>query len=274
MHQAILRRLSNAASLLTLLALALGGASPAAAASASERKAVQDALREYMAAYQARDIERLANVWRMEKAERLFIERTWEQCEEAFLSVKQRDLDVTGNEAWIDFDQSLGYRCQDANALSRQHLRASLKRARKGGWRIDEIVVLGNGASADAVQSLGAAPVSTRGLENHTAALDALDAYEAAMQRCDLDDLASVLIMSRSQRRSLDSFCRSNRDISVSVEGLAVDVQGDRGTLHFAQRISFTTPTGSVRRAFATLRASMVRRSGGEWAIWGLRARD
>lgn len=257
---------------LAAAALALGLLAAPEAGARDDRAAVSATLREYMAAYQARDIDRLGRVWDLSPLEASLIKSTWKECDDLFLSVTERGVRLHGDRAEVDFDQDLGYGCARGNALSQLELRATLARTPKG-WRIREITSR-DGRGLSAIASRGVAPTSRAGFEAQSSALAALDEYRTALSSCDLGALSRVWIMNRTERSGLEGFCRSFDGISVAVQGLGVEVTGDKGILRFAQRVSYRLPSGEMQNAMSSLRAALIRRSGGEWAIWSLREGD
>lgn len=261
-------RLLRALGRLVVAGLVLAAGPAGEAWARDDRGDVVRSLREYMAAYEAQDMERLRRVWSLSKLEAFLIEQTWEQCDDIFLSIDQHGLELDGDRARVEFDQNLGYGCERGNAVSKLRLEADLVRTR-GGWQIERIVSRDNGDSLPAVASRGA-PTSRDSLEAHSSALAALGEYQNAMTSCDLGALSRIWIMNRAERLNLEGFCRRFEGISVSVSGLGVEVDGDKGVVRFAQRVRYKRPGGQVQNAISSLRAALVRRSGGEWAIWSL----
>jgi len=79
---------------------------PAAAGAAAERAGL-DALKEYEAAYEARDVGRLARVWLMNRNQRQSMAGFFEDVENLSVDVEIKSVTVENETVYIDFDQTI-----------------------------------------------------------------------------------------------------------------------------------------------------------------------
>jgi len=74
------------------------------------KEAALAALQEYKAAYEARDVTRLARIWRMNPGQRAATESVFESADNVKVSLDVRKVDVVdGDNVSVDFDQELAF---------------------------------------------------------------------------------------------------------------------------------------------------------------------
>ena len=102
--------------------------------------AVLNALEQYKAGYEARDIGRLAGVWSMTAKQRSSLVDLFSSAEAIELSLAKPTVTVTGEStASIDFEQQLHVSGVDTLDPGRRPLRADLRRNADGRWVIESI---------------------------------------------------------------------------------------------------------------------------------------
>jgi hypothetical protein len=226
----------------------------------------------YRDAFESRDSERLGSVWRMTPVEKLLVERAWAGCSDLSLQVEVDSdtavLSERGDRASIDFDQTILLHCSRRESKNRSRLRATLERAPSGRWEI--VRMSPREAALTTARPLEpGAPTASPGAE----ALSVLQEYEAALEACDLTALSRIWILTPLERQYLDGVCRRYDHLSVAISGQQVAMAGDRARIDFVQDVGFPDASG-LRRTRSDLTALMIRRSGGEWAIWKIREAD
>ncbi len=231
---------------------------------------IETILGEYSAAIEARDLARLEEIWTMSIVEKSLLVQAWQSCDQIEVGVNTVGIESSRDEATVDFDQTLKFDCAETAQISESALSASLVRSPGGEWRIDEIADRGASRfSAPARLQPGFTPKS--GDPREAGALEALARYESALERCDLDRLSQVWIMSPLERQILDGVCVQNRRLNVSIGSPEVSISGDQVSVDFTHEVAFPGRAGSGGSE-SHLTALMVERQTGEWAIWKMRS--
>jgi hypothetical protein len=228
------------------------------------RPSIGESLEEYREAFEARDLDRLGRVWRMTAVERLLIQRGWEACGDITLELEMGDTHVEGEEASVFFDQKLVMDCAERQAETHSRVRAQLQRDRDGHWVIVDL-------SPRETELTGANRLDPRDPQDErpdrTAVLTALDEYREALRDCDLTELSRVWIMNALERQILEGVCHEYESLSVAIRSPRVAMAEDRARIDFTQSVAYPGTRG-LRHTQSDLTALMVRRAGGEWAIW------
>jgi hypothetical protein len=226
---------------------------------------VGDALERYRSAYETQDMERLREAWEMSSIDALLLEQAWQSCELLNVSVESVEIELKEREASASFDQVIDYRCETRDATSRLLLRAGLAEQADGSWKI--LRFTRRTTAPERVRATSRAPVSAT---SSAPPLDALHAYQSALQACDVEALSRTWVMSARDRDLFARFCERSEKVSVSIEQQDVDLQGDRGEVQFAQTVT-AERGGQICETNATLRASLVKRESGDWSMLNLR---
>jgi hypothetical protein len=108
---------------------------------------------------------------------------------------------------------------------------------------------------------------------DRTAVLTALDEYREALRDCDLTELSRVWIMNALERQILEGVCHEYESLSVVIRSPRVAMAEDRARIDFTQSVAYPGTRG-LRHTQSDLTALMVRRDGGEWAIWKIQGAD
>jgi uncharacterized protein YchJ len=234
------------------------------------RPSIGESLREYRDAFETRDLDRLGRVWRMSAVERLLIQRAWEACGDITLELEMGDARADGEEASVFFDQKLVLDCAERQAETHSRVRASLERDRDGRWVIVDL-------SPRETELNGATRLDPRDPRDErpdrTAVLTALDEYREALRDCDLTELSRVWIMNALERQILEGVCHEYESLSVAIRSPRVAMAEDRARIDFTQSVAYPGTRG-LRHTQSDLTALMVRRAGGEWAIWKIQGAD
>jgi hypothetical protein len=234
------------------------------------RPSIGESLREYREAFEARDLDRLGRVWRMTAVERLLIQRGWEACGDITLELVMGDTRVKGEEASVFFDQKLVMDCAERQAETRARVRAQLERDQEGRWVIVDL-------SPRESDLTGATRLDPRDAQDERpdrmAVLTALDEYREALRDCDLTELSRVWIMNALERQILEGVCHEYESLSVVIRSPRVAMAEDRARIDFTQSVAYPGTRG-LRHTQSDLTALMVRRAGGEWAIWKIQGAD
>jgi len=162
----------------------------------------------------------------------------------------------------VVFDQDLEVSCGADRSTRTSQLEAVLERDAAGNWKIASIA--GKPASNPASALAGNAP---NGEQREV--LQTLDRYAAAFAACDTPELTSLWISNPSERSAVQAACRRDGRPSVSLTDARVSLDGERSfaTVDFVQTTSFASRTPDRSQ----LRATLVKRSGGEWSIWKIK---
>jgi hypothetical protein len=200
----------------------------------------------------------------MSAVERLLIQRAWGACGEITLELEMEDARADGEEASVFFDQKLVLDCAERQAETHSRVRAQLERDRDGRWVIVDL-------SPRETELTGATRLDPRDPRDErpdrTAVLTALDEYGEALGDCDLTELSRVWIMNALERQILEGVCHEYESLSVVIRSPRVAMAEDRARIDFTQSVAYPGTRG-LRHTQSDLTALMVRRAGGEWAIW------
>lgn len=252
------------------------GAGPNPGIDPDLRDALNWALLEYRTAFVGRDLEKLESIWTMGAVERLLIENAWTSCEKIELALKTTDMKVTGRSAVVDFDQELTFLCPNEARTSHSALTASLELNQEDTWRISRI---GNREAAP-VRSATSGPASLApGAGSQPdgdpirRALQTLSDYESALQRCDLDGLARVWIMTDLERQILQGLCFRSGELDVTISDPQVSTSEDTVSIDFTHDFKQRGRRGPMQTR-SRLTALLVERGDGNWAIWKVRSAE
>ncbi len=252
----------------------LGGSAPAIEPDLRAR--LSWALLEYRSAFMGRDLEKLESVWSMGAVERLLIKNAWSSCKKIELSFETLAMRVAGSNAVIDFDQELNFHCPNEARTTRSALTASLVLKDDGEWRISKIGDR-RGALVRTAQAGPArlAPRSEIDRSDATArrALETLSDYESALQRCDLDGLAHVWIMTDLERQILEGLCFRRGRLELTISEPRVSTKHGRVQIDFTHDLT-RQGRGGPAQTRSRLTALLVERADGNLAIWKVRAAE
>lgn len=235
------------------------------AAPSTDQARIVAALDAYRDAYAAQDTARLLDVWDLSRVEAFFMRQAWKRCEEVDVQISDPTVQVQGDRATADFNQELTYGCHGGKMRSIQALEARMERKPDGSWKIARFVSR-KGAPPLAVSAHGSVSAETS-----VPAIEALYVYQSAIQSCDLDSLGQAWSMTDAERDYVQRFCEKyGGRISLSVRQENLHTDGDHGEVRFQQELTLQEG-GRVRQILASLKASLVRRKGGEWTMWNLK---
>jgi hypothetical protein len=234
------------------------------------------ALLEYRSAFVGRDLKKLESIWSMGAVERLLIKSAWSSCEKIELSLETLAMRVSGPSAVVDFDQELTFLCPNESRTSHSSLSASLKRDDAGQW---SIVRIGD-RQKDPVRTARAGPAHLaprrERLANDVAttrALETLSDYESALQRCDLDGLARVWIMTELERQILEGLCFRRGQLELRITDPQVSTDDGEISIDFIHDLTRQSRAGPMQTR-SKLTALLIERDDGNWAIWKVRAAE
>lgn len=208
-------------------------------------------LKEYEAAYQAQDIERLARVWDMNPFERLTMSTLFANYESLSMSVVPRAVHRSGRGLFVDFDQTSG-RLQ--GRILEARFRASMIRRSSGEW-----VIL-------SLKRRGAPPLIRRNPDQDQGPLATVREFQSAFERRDINRLASVWLMSPSERDTTERIFNQRAHTKVGFKLWGVESKGNRAIVDFDQRL-ITATRRPVQSGLDRLRAWIVRAADGRWVI-------
>ncbi|MCH7868692.1 MAG: hypothetical protein IH881_13440 [Myxococcales bacterium] len=248
---------------------------PMEEADAELRSALSWALMEYRAAFVGRDLEKLQSIWSMGAVERMLIKNAWSSCENVDLSIETSKMLVAGRSALVDFDQWLRFRCPGEAKTRHSMLSASLEFNGDGKWAISRI---GSRGPQPTLRKTAAGPAhlapDRQNPETEATmhrALEALSDYESALQRCDLDGLARVWIMTDLERQILQGLCFRRGRLEVTISEPQVSTNQGRVSVDFIH--DFTSQRqGNSTQTRSRLTALLVERDDGNMTIWKVRA--
>lgn len=225
-------------------------------------KQVLGALAEYENAYEAQDLSRLSGVWAMGAVERSLVEKSWRACDVASVTLRPGPVTTNGARAKVAFEQDLEVACGADHSTRTSRLEAALERDGSGNWKIASIA--GERASNPASALAGQAATGEQ-----REVLNTLDRYAAAFAACDTPELKSLWISNPSERSAVQAACNRDGRPSVSLADAQVSVDDERSfaTVDFVQTTSFAARPPNRSQ----LRATLVKRSGGEWSIWQIK---
>jgi len=235
-------------------------------ASNEDEDAALAALTEYQAAYERRDLTRLAEVWKMDPFEYELMQQIFRGNDNLRVSILEQGVATVGDQIAVDFDQAVA---RTSVKRARVSLRASLVRRPGGEWMILSIEprdtpAAGGGGSMSAA---GFTPSDSSESERK-AVLAVLQEYERAFEAHDLDQLQRVWVLNPLERRSLQDLFSEPASGHIRVRVTSLVASEDKATVDFEQ--SFESSTGaeaSQALAVESLRARLARAPDGSLVI-------
>jgi hypothetical protein len=214
------------------------------------RREVLSLLREYEAAYRARDIERLGRAWKMDAYERFVMAGLFGNHEELSMSVESGPVRSDGETVIVDFDQRTS---RFVGSTGSARLRAMLARRSSGEWVLYDVRQRTGGAGQD-MQAVD------------PGALAAAREFKAALESKDIERLAAVWSMTEPEQEAMRGVFQRAPDVRFQVDLLGLRSEGRHATLDFDQRFSSSRPQASDS-ALDRLRAQVTRGEDGRWVI-------
>ncbi len=104
-------------------------------------------------------------------------------------------------------------------------------------------------------------------------ALEALSDYETALQRCDLDGLSRVWIMTDLERQILQGLCFRSGKLDVTISEPQISENGGKLSIDFTHDFAKRGGAGP-QQTRSRLTALFVEREDGNLAIWKIRAAE
>lgn len=238
------------------------------------RAALSWALMEYRSAFVGRDLEKLESIWAMGAVERMLIKNAWSSCEEVEMSIDLVEMRVAGSTAVVDFDQEMAFRCPREARTRQSTLSASLEQNAGGNWTIVRIgdrspVPVRTATAGPASLAPRAASFVADATEHR--ALETLSDYESALQRCDLDGLARVWIMTNLERQILQGLCFRRGRLEITISEPRVSTNDGKVQVDFIHEFT-SQRQGSPTQTRSRLSALLIERGDGNMTIWKVRA--
>jgi len=168
-------------------------------------------------------------------------------------------VETSGATATVRFDQELSLLCGAERQTRSTALEASLRRDESGRYRIASIEDQPGSPRVSALADVASS-------SDEREVLATMDQYAAAFAACNTPELASLWISNRSERQAVQSACRRDGRPEISLSDAQVKVDGERSfaTVDFVQSTSFASRAADRSK----LRATLIKRGGGEWTIW------